>query len=404
MIRLISLTVLVFCIGCGSPTKIGQKARVDAHERMDVVNADLAAQQAQQQFEVGQLDDAITTIRAAIARYPSNAGYHLLEGRILVEQHQLDKAMQSFYKVIDIDSNNSEAYYFLGILHQRWSEDNEALAHYQKAMECNDSHPQYIMAVAETMVALGELDDAIEILELSTKKFQHQPAVSTLLGHIYLQRGNPQLAASCLTDAILLGESNIEILQTLASAQFHAAQYGDCLMTLDSLEVMRGELTPYYKRVRAKCWVSTGQVLKGRDLCLEVTRETPNEVMAWIDLGYIAWEMGDYQRLHNCGNQVYQLNPRLQEGQLFTGISLLHLGSLEEAMGTLSRAKSYNKNVDFSGLLALLNDKNAKTKAEISIRQNVPPKSAETAVERHSNQASEVAEIVIVDQETALTP
>ena len=35
---------------------------------MDVVNADLAAQQAKQQFEVGQLDTALGTIEAAIAQ------------------------------------------------------------------------------------------------------------------------------------------------------------------------------------------------------------------------------------------------------------------------------------------------------------------------------------------------
>ena len=405
MIRFIFLAVIAFAIGCGSPTKIGQKVRNDAHERMDVVNADLAAQQAQQQFEVGQLDDAITTIRAAIKRYPDNADYHLLEGRILVEQHQLNKAMQSFHNVIDIDSNNSEAYYFLGILHQRWSEDDEALVHYKKAMECNESHPQYIMATAETMVAIGEFDGAIELLQLSAKKIQHQPAVSALLGHIYLQQGNPQAAASCLTDAILLGGSNSEILQTLASAQFHAGQYGDCLMTLDNLEAIQEKLNPYYKRIRAKCWFSTGQVLKGRDLCLEVTRATPNEAMAWVDLGYIAWTMGDYQRLHNCGKQVHELNPTLQEGQLFIGISLLHLGSVEEAAGALSIAKSYNKNINLNRLLALVNDKNVKTNAEIPIRQNMPFESAESGVGQHSNQAGkEEAEMVIVDQEPVLTP
>jgi hypothetical protein len=50
--------ITIICSSCSGPTKAGKEARVNAHRRMDIVNADLAAQQAKQQFEVGQLDAA----------------------------------------------------------------------------------------------------------------------------------------------------------------------------------------------------------------------------------------------------------------------------------------------------------------------------------------------------------
>ncbi|MGY8752664.1 MAG: hypothetical protein ACKVIO_02095, partial [Phycisphaerales bacterium] len=81
MKRCFILLGLCLCVGCGGPTKQGKIARVNAHNRMDAVNADLAAQQAMQQFEVGQLKAALGTIDAAIARYEGNAEYHLLRGR-----------------------------------------------------------------------------------------------------------------------------------------------------------------------------------------------------------------------------------------------------------------------------------------------------------------------------------
>ena len=69
------VVIVGVCIlaGCGGPTKQGKIARENAHNRMDVVNSDLAAQQAMQQFEVGQLKAALETIDAAIARYDDNA-------------------------------------------------------------------------------------------------------------------------------------------------------------------------------------------------------------------------------------------------------------------------------------------------------------------------------------------
>ncbi len=92
--------IILLCIGCGGPTKAGLEARANAHMRMDSVNADLAAQQAKQQFEVGQLDKAIETINAAIARYNKNGKYHLLRGRILLEQHRLDAAFYALSQVL----------------------------------------------------------------------------------------------------------------------------------------------------------------------------------------------------------------------------------------------------------------------------------------------------------------
>ena len=63
-----SITILlaILCAGCAGPTKVGSDARIEAHQRMDVMNANLSAQQAKQQFEVGQLDAAIETIEAVV--------------------------------------------------------------------------------------------------------------------------------------------------------------------------------------------------------------------------------------------------------------------------------------------------------------------------------------------------
>ena len=84
MLRHGVLVLGIVSIGCSGPSKAGLDARANAHERMDIVNADLAAQQAMQQFEVGQFDDALGTIENAIQRYPRHPDYHMLKGRVLL--------------------------------------------------------------------------------------------------------------------------------------------------------------------------------------------------------------------------------------------------------------------------------------------------------------------------------
>jgi len=371
---------------------------------MDIVNADLAAQQATQQFEVGQFDDALGTIENAIQRYPKHPDYHMLKGRVLLEKHQLDLAHQSFTRVLELKEDSPEANYFLGILHQRWGEDEAALACYRQAMERDNEHPQYVMATAETLAALGQHDEAIHVLETSAKNFQHHPAVAALTGHLYLQKGDEEAGATYISDSILLGNNDAETFTTLIVAQFHAGHYADCLMTIKQYETAFGPLSSLLTRTKAKCLVATGRVIEGRDLCLKVSRESPNESGAWVDLGYIAWEMGDYERLLTCGESISKINMQLPEASLFTGIGALHLGDIERAANELAAAKSYNQNIDIEPLIAFGRDKYSKTRAETAIRQNMASETAESETDQQSDESSGTREIVNVEQFTPLTP
>ena len=403
MNKLLVILGVALLIGCGGPTKSGKIARVNAHNRMDSVNADLAAQQAMQQFEVGQLNAAIETIDAAINRFEGNAEFHLLRGRILMEQHRLDAASKSFVRSIEINAGVAEPHYFLGVLHQRWSEDAQALDCYKKAMECNTTHPQYLLAAAESFVAIGQLDEAIALLKNAGKEFQHQPSVAALLGHIYLRNGNPKEAANFLGDSRLLGNDDAEVLTLLITAQFSAGEYAECLLTIAQLKETQ-ELSFTFQRLKGKCLAATGRKIQGRDICLKVTRQMPDDAGAWVDLGYIAWDMGDYNRVALCGKKISQLSSELKEGPLFEGIAALRLGDISNGEKFLSIAQSYNTIAGLDSLLRMY-AKSAKFRAETPITPNMTANSAEGEVEQQPHgQAERSQPIVSVTLDSPLAP
>jgi tetratricopeptide (TPR) repeat protein len=394
---------ILLLAGCSGPTKSGKIARANAHQRMDAVNADLAAQQAKQQFEVGQLASAIETIDAAIARYEGNASYHLLRGRILVEQHRLDEAGRALTRSAELDPTVAEPHYFLGVLHQRWSEDENAFACYKKAMECDTTHPQYLLASAESLVALGKFDDAITLLQEAGKEFQHQPAVSALLGHIHLRNGNSVEAAKFLADSKLLGNDDGELLTLLASAQFAASDYTNCLFTIAQIEE-REELSLAFQRLKGKCLSATGRQIQGRDICLTVTRQTPDDADAWIDLGYIAWEMGDYDRVAACGRMISTLKPNYMEGPLFEGIVAMRQGDEAKGRKLLAKAQSDNTVIGIDLLLQTYS-KNAKLRVETPITQNMTVNTTEGGAEQQPVGLVKGSQpIVGVTQDSPLAP
>jgi tetratricopeptide (TPR) repeat protein len=403
MSRLCLIVAVALLAACTGPTKQGKLARASAHQRMDAVNADLAAQQAMQQFEVGQLDAALETINSAVARYDDNASYHLLRGRILIEQHQLDAACKALARSVEIDSKVAEPHYFLGVLHQRWSEDEQALICYQKAMDCSPTHPQFLLATAETLVALGQLDDAIALLERAGKEFQHQPSVTALLGHIHLRNGNPAEAAKFLADSRLLGNDDAEVLTLLATAQFNAGDYANCLNTIAQLEESE-KLSPTFQRLKGKCLSATGREIQGRDICLQVTRQTPDDAGAWVDLGFIAWQMGDYARVAKCGKKIRELAPELSEGPLFEGVVAMRLGDEEKGRELLAAARSDNCAEGIDSLLQMYT-KSAKLKAKRAIVPNTAAKTVEGGNEQHPEKLAEGSQpIVGVTQDFPLAP
>ena len=337
MTKLLAATlVLLLATGCAGPTRAGKEARNAAHDRMDQVNAQLAAQQATQQFEVGRFDDALDIINGAIERYPKSAAYQLLKGRILLEQHRLDPARAAFAEASTLDSTMAEPHYLTGILHQRWSDDATALEHYSAAMEADPTHPQYLLATAETMAALGRMGEAADLLEEQKAHFEHHPDVPTLLGQVRLREGRPGEAADHLSEARLLRPADTEVVEDLAIAQFRAGRFSDCLSTLRDMEQWDEDPRPMLQRLHAKCLVATGQLIAGRDMSLRVTRRTPNDVEAWADLGLIAWKMGDYKRLKECGSRIGQLAPQRSEGDLFLGIAAMHGGQFDDARARLA--------------------------------------------------------------------
>jgi predicted Zn-dependent protease len=91
-----------FLSGCGGPTKKGIEARNKARTRLNRVNAQLSYDQAMQAFEAGQFDRAEHELGIAIQLYPEWPEYRVLEGRIHLETHRLEQAIEAFEAALQI--------------------------------------------------------------------------------------------------------------------------------------------------------------------------------------------------------------------------------------------------------------------------------------------------------------
>ncbi len=343
-------------IGCGGPTKAGLEARSEARDRMGLVNAQISYDQASRAFEVGQFDRALRDITAAIDRFPNAAQFHLLQGRIFLETHRLERALRAFDTAVELTGESREvasrrgtepashaetlakAHYFSGIVFQRWSNHEQAHERYMKAAGLQESNAQYLLAAAESKIALGEYDTARELIEPRLAYFEHNAALRHLLGHIALLQGEPEFAARLFSQARLLNPDDEMLLEELAWAQYAAGLYAQCHDTIGQLHRMSTVRRADLMHLEARCLLFLERNREARDLYMELSRIAPADPEVWIELGALAWELGDMRRVAEAATRVIALAPNRYEGYALRAIYSNERGQFTDADRFLRQA------------------------------------------------------------------
>ena len=330
--------VLLGLTACGGPSKAGLEARDDAYNRIDLINTQIGYSQAQQAFETGQLRDSLELIEKTVDRYPEAAEYHLLHGRVLLELHRLDEALAAFESAVEQDEAMADAQYFMGIVHQRWSEDEEAFEHYLKATELDDTSPQYLLAAAEALVSLGRHEEAKALMHGRLKKFEHHPAFRHLLGQIAQLEGDRESAARLYEEASLLQPDDMQLLEELATAQFLAEQVPACLDTIQLLESSEHALNKQMTLLKARCMMQFERYTEARVLYRELRSTTSNDVHIWEEWGWLAWLLEDQRGLEEAGQKVTMLAPDRSAGWVMLSVIDRTRNALPAAEAHLQKA------------------------------------------------------------------
>ena len=336
---LLAITLAAGLSGCASDQTPYHKAvREQAGKRVAYVNANIAYDQARQSFDVGQFDKAEKNVDLAIATYPDAADFYLLQGRIFLETHKLEKAQRAFLTALDKKVDYAEPHYFLGIVYQRWSDDERACASYLEAFHYDPENVQYLLAAAETMVSQGDYERASATIESNLNYFEHNAALRQLLGQIALLEGDPALASQHYAEARLLNPDDESLLEELARAQFDASLYPQCLDSLTELQTIHPEQRPDLKHLEARCLLFLSRTIESRNTYIELTRETPNDPLIWIELGSVAMELGDFRRVAESSQQVINLAPDRYEGYMLRAMYLRNKGESAKAIEALREA------------------------------------------------------------------
>jgi len=331
---------------CGGPSMRGIEARKAANDRFDRTNAQVVYDQARQALATGQFEVALTQIDRAIERYPKDANYLVLRGRILIEQRRMHAAKETLDRAVEVNPKSAEAQYFLGVLAQRCDDNAAALEHYEKARELDPKNLQFIACCAELQLALGHPVEARQLIEKSASSFEYNPVLQHIRASCLAMEGRPVEAAAVMQTAFARNPTDPALAEDLVNALFDAGEWAECLQALDHPVLVTERNRPDMQRTRARCLMMMNRAVEARDLLVMNAPSGESTVEHLVTLGYAAWCCGDWARVAACGETLVSAHPRLPDGYLFLGAVERERGNLLASERWLEQASARGESRD----------------------------------------------------------
>lgn len=330
--------------GCGSGRNYTTGEKTRAREAQSAIKAATDYDMANQSFVAGDLKKARTLIDSSIGQNDQVVKSWVLKGRIETESENFESAFEAFVKAESLDPEHAEAYYFHGLAFERISDEEQALNQFLTACEFDASNGAYVVAAAETFVALGRVDEAEEFINERYERLQHNPGINQTLGHISMIKNDFPAAIDFFSEAHVLAPDDGAILEDLAQAQVTAGQFAEAEYNLARLLETKGyENRRDLLHSRARCLVELDRPVEARELLIQLTsgKEGGSDTEAWIELGHVSYVLGDYNRVKLSASRVIAQAPQRYEGFMLRAMWQRIEGDSSGAIQSLEKACAF---------------------------------------------------------------
>jgi tetratricopeptide (TPR) repeat protein len=253
------------------------------------------------------------------------------------------RAIAAFEQALAIDPKLWEAQYNLGVLHRRRGELRKALPHLQAAHELESSAGEPLIALAEAQHALGDKDEAAELLQQYVRAYPDANDVRIALVSVLRERGAYDEALERAREALVREPANVPAL--LEVGRIYKAK-GD----LDVAElVFQKVLALDAKHAAAHndlglLALTRGDTQRAFDEFDRAVASDPGFSAARMNRASVLLRSGDYASARDEYRKVLEVDGELVDARVGLGICLRGLGQHADAEKEYERALSDSPN------------------------------------------------------------
>jgi len=245
------------------------------------MNISNAIKSAIENYQAGNLQQAINICKKIIKKHPININAVNLLGIISYQQKDYDSAIKYSKKLINLDPQNAQAYYILGHSLQEKGDVEEAILHYQKSLSIN---PNFADAYYN-------------------------------LGTIFQDKKRYDESISYYQKALQLNPSDIDACYNLALELQEINQLNEALIYYQKTLLLNPNLADAYNNIGI-ILQEKEQLNEALSCSQKAIQLNPNCFEAYNNMGNVYIVQGKLNQGISCFKKALQLNPNYTEALL----------------------------------------------------------------------------------------
>src|SRR6266704_2597212 len=176
--------------------------------------------------------DAETCFRAVVAKNPNSPTAHNNLGIALAEKGALNDAIAHYETALELAPNYEFGHYNLGIALLRKGEVDGTIAHLRTVLGTNPNHSKAYYSLAMALVQKGETNQAIAYYDRALKLEPDFPDAHCNLANLLLEKGETDAALAHYRTALQLRPDNPGAHYNLAVGLVHKGEPDDAIAEL----------------------------------------------------------------------------------------------------------------------------------------------------------------------------
>jgi len=322
---------VIVSAGCQTMTPTATKQR--AHDRWDRVRAEFKLQRGTQDYDARRFEDAERTAVEAISLDPTMVESYVLLARADLELNKPTSAARAIETARETGLDAPELTYMYGVVLEQRGQLQEAADAYRSAAEADRTKVDYVIAHAESLVALGRARDAQTLLEASVGRFDDDGSIVLLSAHVAALLGDEEGAIRRYRAALELLGNSPTAARELGLLLAHNGRYEEAITRLEPL-VDAAVDQPADGAVRlalAEAYVEAGQPLQAKQLLQREIAGSSDSAAAYVIFTKAALATGDELEAKHASATGLRIAPQNDELYLLHAMALWRLGEYAPA-------------------------------------------------------------------------
>lgn len=335
----ITLAVTICCCGCNSQAKKKQ-AMV---EKWESNTANSKVPVARGLLENGQIDRAIETLHECIAGSSDLVEAHFLLGKAYFMQNRFVKANTSFAKALELDDKSAQIWYWLGETAARQERYQAAIDCYDYAMQLDSTVSAYVVAAAQAHAAMDNYDTAIALIGNKKKAFVGDTSMVITHADMLTRSGKKEDAIKVYRNGLLFNSDSPELQEGLGYLYMVEKRWEDAAKIFEKLLAeAHDRKNDEYLNILSTCSMNTGQYNRSLGYLDRLDPEKKKDADFWLRTGQAALGAGRAKRSIACAQKALFLNAGWADATMLLGCGLYMDGEYRTAIDTFSKVV-YNK-------------------------------------------------------------